>query len=180
MRNYHIDFDRLVNELVPYYMGGRKFILLIQSLVKPLHSLNDKFVSWSYEKKIEANMTSQTIMMEWFLNDKLGKYLKDSSQRIFVLDSVNNSGVLLYWQNSTTTDRFTLYNSGETESTTYPNKPLKYEYERSGVASYSFFISSPPIDITKISVAEYKSMIKYWVEKYRISGKTFTIVINEK
>ena len=69
-----INFDKLVNQLTPHYLGGRKYVLWLQSLCHPLKSLNDAFKEWAVEKRIEASMTSQTIMLEWFLNHKFNKY----------------------------------------------------------------------------------------------------------
>ena len=74
MRSYRINMDRLVNQLVPHYLGGRKLILFLQSILQPLNSLNIGWVTWADEKRIEAAMTSQVIMMEYFLNRKFCKY----------------------------------------------------------------------------------------------------------
>ena len=38
MRNYRINTDRLVNQLVPHYLGGRKLILFLQAILQPLNS----------------------------------------------------------------------------------------------------------------------------------------------
>lgn len=41
---YKLPIDKLVNQLVPHYLGGRKYILFIQSLVYPLKIINDRFI----------------------------------------------------------------------------------------------------------------------------------------
>ena len=46
MRSYRINMDRLVNQLVPHYLGGRKLILFLQSILQPLNSLNIGWVTW--------------------------------------------------------------------------------------------------------------------------------------
>ena len=74
MRSYRINTDRMVNQLVPHYLGGRKLILFLQAILQPLNSLNVKWKEWADEKRIEAAMTSQVIMMEYFLNHKFRKY----------------------------------------------------------------------------------------------------------
>ena len=56
---YTLPTDKLVNRLVPYYLSGRKYILFLQSLVRPLHPLSEKFRAFALEKHIEARMTSQ-------------------------------------------------------------------------------------------------------------------------
>ena len=73
MRSYRINTDRMVNQLVPHYLGGRKLILFLQALLQPLNSLNVKWKEWADEKRIEAAMTSQVIMMEYFLKTNMIK-----------------------------------------------------------------------------------------------------------
>lgn len=59
MKRYKLPTDRLVNQLVPHFLTGRRYILFIQSLVYPLKTLNDRFIEYAREKHIEARMTSQ-------------------------------------------------------------------------------------------------------------------------
>ena len=86
MRSYRINTDRIVNQLVPHYLGGRKLILFLQAILQPLNSLNIKWKEWADEKRIEAAMTSQVIMMEYFLNHKFRKYFLDTSEHIVISD----------------------------------------------------------------------------------------------
>lgn len=76
---YKLPTDRLINQLVPHFLSGRKYILFLQSLVYPLQTLNERFVAFAGEKHIEARMTSQVIWFEWYLNYKFRKYLADSN-----------------------------------------------------------------------------------------------------
>ena len=91
MRNYRINTDRLVNQLVPHYLGGRKLILFLQAILQPLNSLNIKWKEWADEKRIEAAMTSQVIMMEYFLNHKVYNHppKRNSHYNIFLLTVVH-------------------------------------------------------------------------------------------
>lgn len=86
---YYINFDKTINQLVPYYIGGRKLILYLQALMSPLRRLNDDFVSYAKETRIEAAMTSQIFKFEWFLNHKFSKYFAHGG-RI----SIKNTAVL--------------------------------------------------------------------------------------
>ena len=95
MRSYRINTDRLVNQLVPHYLGGRKLILFLQAILQPLNSLNIKWKEWADEKRIEAAMTSQVIMMEYFLNHKFRKYFLDTSEHIVISDGAIN-GIKIY------------------------------------------------------------------------------------
>ena len=56
---YRINFDKTINQLVPYYLGGRRLILYLQALIRPLQQANESFVEYAKETRIEAAMTSQ-------------------------------------------------------------------------------------------------------------------------
>ena len=86
---YYINFDKTINQLVPYYIGGRKLILYLQALMSPLRRLNDDFVSYAKETRIEAAMTSQIFKFEWFLNHKFSKYFAHGGSI-----SIKNTAVL--------------------------------------------------------------------------------------
>lgn len=84
---YNLPTDRLVNQLVPHFLNGRKYILFLQSLVYPLQVLNERFTDFTKEKHIEARMTSQVMWFEWYLNYKFRKYLADAHDGIYIKES---------------------------------------------------------------------------------------------
>ena len=94
---YSIYFDKIINQLAPHYLGGRKYILYLQALCKPLQTANDSFSEWADETLIEANMTSQIIKFEWYLNRKFRKYFADKSNSIAIKNGKRN-GVAAYWE----------------------------------------------------------------------------------
>lgn len=77
---YFINFDKTINQLVPYYIGGRKLILYLQALMSPLRRVNDDFVEYAKETRIEAAMTSQIFKFEWYLNRKFKKYFANGGR----------------------------------------------------------------------------------------------------
>ena len=89
MSRYSINFDRLVNMLVPYFLRNRKYVLFLQSLVSPLQKTNSKFLDFAREKKIEASMTSQVILFTWYLNQKYQKYFVDKNDSIEIEDAID-------------------------------------------------------------------------------------------
>ena len=109
---YKLPIDRLVNQLVPHYLSGRRFILFVQSCLYPLQGLNERFRTFARERHIEARMTSQVIYFEWYLNYRFGKYLKDGRDRIFIRDS-ESLGVDLYHEKSEYQRPCTLWFNGE-------------------------------------------------------------------
>ena len=176
---YRLPSDKLVNRLIPHYLTGRKFILFVQSLVYPLQTCNDRFVTFAGEKLIEASMTSQVLYFEWFLNRKLGQYLADSRNRIYIHDSTV-MGTALYPEHSMEAKPYTLWFEGEIVDTTNPSEePQEFYFlsEEKAINKVSFMVSVPEIIIPE---TEFVYMLSYWVNLYKLAGKTYLIKIDNK
>ncbi len=173
---YSINFDKTVNQLTPHYIGGRKLILLMQALVSPLQVLNKDFAEYAAEKRIEASMTSQILPFTWFLNRKFKKYFLQQTGRI-TITNIATLGVPIYNESAdiTQTDNLSLYTEKEGKST---GKAFYYQNERTDVNTYSFIVHTPAIDTSLISKDSYISMLTYWIERYRLAGKTYKIVFD--
>ena len=170
---YAIDIDRMVNQLVPHYLGGRKLILYLQSILAPLQTLNSLFATWAREKRIEASMTSQVFKLEWFLNRRLSVYFKDSSDRITIANSVTK-GLPLYYQSA---DIPVSENPAlDSQANHTEDGPVLHKAsELVDESNYSFIVYSPAISETRISKEEYISQLQYWIDRYRLAGKTYKI-----
>ena len=55
------------------------------------------------------------------------------------------------------------------------NVKLHYQNEKTAESSVSFVVSSPTINTSLISQEKYEAMLRYYIDKYRISGKTYNI-----
>lgn len=168
---YVINFDKTINQLTPHYIGGRKLILLMQALVLPLQVLNDDFSEYAKEQRIEASMTSQILPFTWFLNRKFKKYFLQKSGSIMITN-VASLGVPIHNENADIpqTDNLSLYTEKEGKG-----KAFYYQNERTDQNTYSFIVHTPAIDTSLISKEQYVSMLTYWIERYRLAGKTYKI-----
>lgn len=176
---YAINFEKTINQLVPYYLGGRKLILYLQSLMKPLASVNEEFVDWAKETRIEASMTSQIFKLEWFLNRRFSKYFQDPTKRITIKNG-EKAGTPIYNQGASDIpdqDQFKLFQ----DNTNDPGDTgvLLYHGEMTDTSSVSFLVYSPAIDKAKITEEAYRTMMEYQIDKYKLAGKTYTIKINK-
>lgn len=173
---YRINFDKTINQLTPSYIGGRKLILFMQALVRPLQSLNDSFSEYAKETRIEASMTSQILPFTWFLNRRFKKYFLDSKGRISITN-MTVSGVPIYNEDADIpqADNLSLYH--EKEGVTNGRK-FYYEDERTDENSCSFIVHTPKVDNTLISNEAYLAMLSYQIDKYRLAGKTYKIIFN--
>lgn len=171
---YSINFDKTINQLTPHYIGGRKLILLMQALASPLKSLNQDFTEYATEKRIETSMTSQILPFTWFLNRKFKKYFQSQAERI-TITNMATLGVPIYNENADIiqTENLSLYTEKEGKGNAF-----YYQNERTDTNTYSFIVHSPAIDTTLISKQSYLSMLTYWIERYRLAGKTYKIVFD--
>lgn len=176
---YRLPTDRLINQLVPHYLSGRKYILFLQSLVFPLKILNDKFVSFAHEKQIEARMTSQVMYFEWYLNHKFRQYFKLQEETIYIKQS-SSIGVDIYHEKAVNTKPYTLWGEKELVSTINPlEKPREFYYltEEKAINKVSFIVCVPEIII---NMQEFVYMLSYEVNRYKLAGKTYLIKIDQQ
>lgn len=174
---YWMNFDKTINQLVPYYLGGRKLILYLQALIKPLQMISDEFSEYAKEMKIEASMTSQIMIFEWYLNRKFSKYFLDPSERIVITNGVH-LGVPIYHENADipSSEHMVLYNASENTNT----DALYYEDEKTNESKVSFIVSTPHINTELISEEKYEAMVKHYIDRYRIANKTYLLNYQNK
>lgn len=171
---YTINFDKTINQLVPYYIGGRKLVLYLQALMKPLQTLNAAFSEYAKEQRIEAAMTSQIFYFEWFLNRRFSKYFLNGGQ--ITIKNGERLGVPIQWENADVDASEDLLLYKEEEG--IKNVALYHSNEQTDGSSHSFVVSSPAINTQLISIENYKAMLSHYIDKYRLSGKTYVIKIN--
>lgn len=174
---YKLPTDKLINRLVPYYLSGRRYILLLQSFVWPLRVLNDWFTVFAREKHIEARMTSQVMYFEWFLNYKFSRYFADSADRIFITESTP-LGVDLYRENALNSRPFTVWKENEQVATANLLEEPREFYqlaEERAISKVSFLVNVPTITI---ATKEFVYMLSFVVNTYKVAGKTYLIKID--
>lgn len=179
MKRYELPTDRLINQLTPYFLSGRKYILFLQSLVYPLQTLNDRFTEFAKEKHIEARMTSQIMWFEWFLNYKFQKYFTDSQERIYIKES-SPIGVDIYHENAPKARPFTVWYNNELVITSNPaEKPREFYYiaEEKAINKVSFMVCVPSITINTV---EFVYLLSHIVNTYKVAGKTYLIKIEQQ
>lgn len=174
---YKLPTDKLINRLVPHYLSGRKYILFLQSLVFPLQTLNKRFESFACEKMIEANMTSQRIYFEWYLNRKFSKYFIDSQDTIHITET-QTLGVDIYHERSLYSKPYTLWAENEiVETANEEEEPRAFYHlvEEKIINKVSFIVCVPSITISE---REFVYMLSYVINRYKIAGKTYLIKID--
>lgn len=171
---YYINFDKIINQLVPFYIRGRKLILYLQALIHPLRALNDKFVEYAKETRIEATMTSQIIKLEWYLNRKFSKYFADGG-KIYIRSVDYPLGTPIYNESASVPKEDNILLYGEEEKDKKKQLILYRSNEYSQEGSVSFYVVTPRIDTKLIAESKYLAMLKYVIDRYRIANKTYYI-----
>lgn len=190
---YVINFDKTLNQLVPYYLGGRRLILFLQSCMKPLQRINDMFVEYAKETRIEASMTSQIFKLEWFLNRKFKKYF-DNPFELITIKNGKQLGVPVYNESATNIpDEDELKLWYDSEDIGLSNSPqFHWDNEFTEDSSHSFYVYVPKLYEQKdnngnaigqlrdgISIEQFQAMLSFWVDKYRLAGKSYKIIFNQ-
>lgn len=173
---YFIDFEKTINQLVPHYLGGRKLILFLQSTMRPLQTVNESFKQWAKNTRIEASMTSQICKLEWFLNLKFSGYFADANSKIYIENEQKSMGAPIYFENPQINqeNHMLLYNQSEASEVNL----VLYNSDEGAVKNrISFTVVAPAPNTDLITEEKYRAMLSYYIDKYRLAGKTYKIEI---
>lgn len=170
MNRYKINTDGIANQTTPWILKSKRMILIIQSLLYPIQKMGDRFNIWANEKAIEASVTSQTGYFEWFLNRKFKMYF-EADGRISLLNTIN-VGTPVF--NEDEKGKSILYTA---DGNLKDAHPVYRVYENTGDLAYSFLVLVPKV--SKIPQEEFNDMVAYWVDKYKVVGKTYKIKVEK-
>lgn len=171
---YKINIDRLVNQFLPYYLGGRNCVLYLQAVLSPLKPIARSFDEWAKETRIDASMTSQVFYFEWFLNRRFSKYFLNPNDRIFIL-AAERSGVPMYSESAAVPDEEHVRMRGQSEGG--DTAIFHGEGELEGASGVSFEVAVPIPNESYVTQDDYLKMIKAMVDRYKLSNKTYKITI---
>lgn len=171
---YKLFTDKIINMLAHSSQRGRGHILWLQSLISPLKSANDSLLTFADEKIIEANVSSQVIHFEWYLNYRFQEFFVDPEAKFKLVHYVD-LGVPTFSDGEIGEVPNVIYSTTEDwelETEEEQPKPYYFEYESLSAIGASFRVLVPEINIPE---AEFNIMLKATIDRYRISGKTYII-----
>ena len=113
---YSIDFVKLVNNLLPWFLRKPVMKAWLQSLSVTISDLYSQFISFTEAKRWEASLTGQVAVMEIMLNTEF--YDDGSLRRIFISDNDLEERAYLF-NLSEQQDPVYLYNLAEGEDPVY-------------------------------------------------------------
>jgi len=180
MVRYKLNLSRTVSRIIPKALRNSKTYQWIISITFPLNKVNGNFVGFATEKKRFSEISSQTLILESFLNETFSKYFPDPekdfisiahgfeiSSDTYDLSEIPpanppyNSGHLIS------------YNRLEIPPPTKSTKSIYFDYEDIGLLPEDFRLILPPSIQSDLGVV---SRIKSIVDRYVVDTKKYDVV----
>jgi len=158
---YNIDFDKLVNNLLPSLLRKLKQKAWLVCLITPLKTLYVSFLNLRTDKLLEAFVTGQVASLQFLLNKLV--YGDGNSTNVFISDNT------LY-------NRIFIFNRAESSNPVYifnrsENANPVYVFNRSESRGVDFFVHVPePVS------AENLNKLRSLINKYKQQGNSYSIL----
>lgn len=107
---YSIDFDKLISNLLPWFLRKPIQRAWLQALTTPLINLYTQFTAFIEKKRWEAYITGQVAVLEIMLNKEF--YNDETLRKIFISDNDLDEQAYLF-NTEESQDPVYLYNIGE-------------------------------------------------------------------
>ena len=158
---YEIDYNFQVDRLTPPRRRTPKFLAYVFSLVAPLQRFSDSFNIFVIEKRIEANITGQVIVLQKVLSDALGIEVGEPSvyittvnvQEFFTIGEIEDTS------------------SGVFSSTTFADSGVTSTDSGANIN----FIVKVPAAIWGVLTDEEKQEFDSIIKKYKLYGTNYII-----
>jgi len=163
---YHIDFDRLVEILLPGFLRKPKMTAFMKASVAPVKTLYQQFQAFSQQQKYEAGITAQAGMIEKALNDAF-----DPEFRRFeiVHELLRDGPVIFLDSDNQSSQNPILYLDSDTPGGA--GMVMHLDSETSELPVGIDFRVNAPLD----TQANHEEAIYSMVRKYKFASKTFDV-----
>lgn len=180
MRDYSFSSNLLVRKMLPAYIRGRKMTMLMYCLIHPFDAISQQFNLWCRDTMIVANMTSQPILLDNYLNYRLRKYFLNQEDGINVVTNVDverTKNVFFTYLMSYPEVYKPVYTHHETEDENEPHTYLMSEIFPMSGSQPSFYVFVPKHNPELIEKECYLELLQGYIERYRVLSKTYNIII---
>jgi hypothetical protein len=176
---YELAISKTVSRLIPSFLREPKFFHWMSALSFPLVYVNNQFKSFAETKKVEAAMSSQTMLLEGYLNDSFYSYFPNPEvDQIEIVHGVEaarasfSSAEIPPSNPPFSTGHMVLLNNGETSPNgTSPAIFFDYENEEELPEDFRLIL---PISLT--GDVRFEREVTAMLNKYIIDTKTYDIV----
>lgn len=149
-----------IMQLLPRRYRKPSMWLWLYSLVYPLESLYNSFLSFRVEMIKKVSFSGQVVYLEHVLND----IFDPTGRGIYISDGSPLANVYVY-RVAESIDSIYVYNEAESD----PSED--YLYNHDAVIRFDFIVNVPAY------VAFDTNYLKGWIECYKQVGKTYDVVI---
>jgi len=167
--SWFLDLDRIASRLIPKKLRNNRMFQWVRSTVSPLEDVNADFMLFAEQKLVEAAMSSQTMLLEGYLNDLYSSEFADpTTEFIEIIHSYEQADATYFTDETPSGGHMVVYNGSE--SPTSPS--IFFDAEDSGMLPEDFGVVVP------ISLQGNESVIRGImgiVDKYKIDTKTYSI-----
>jgi len=158
---FSIDFDKIIQLLLPVYLRTTKHIVFLAALLKPLKNLYNTFTSYRTRTLFKIQHTGQVISLTELLNSKFDSL----SNGITLTDDTQN----IEYRGQTVTDVPIIYMT--LNQSEWDDNPTDRHY----IGNFIDFFGITIINIPDMTILPSKINVLKTVEPYRLAGKQFKV-----
>ena len=158
--NYNLNITQLIADYLPPVLRLPVRKAWLETLLKPLYSLQTAFLAFITQMRYESSLTGQTTILEMYLNN-----LFDNTNRRIFIEETAITGDFWYFEAENQADDF-LYFEAENQADTY----LQFENEDLPASFARFTVNVPAV----LGIPE--AQIRANVDKYKIAGVSYLVV----
>lgn len=156
---FNIDFRHIVYNLTPFFKRSVSFLDWLYCLVRPLKEINLSFASFVANKEYDLTFTSETNVLEMFLNDQF-----DSVNRGIFITNINEVDFQFIFNKVENKPSTHIFNKSEGEP------PFYLMTRNELLQSINFTINVP------VAVVFNPIVMRERVDFYNQSGKNYNII----
>ncbi|OJJ18040.1 hypothetical protein BKI52_29760 [marine bacterium AO1-C] len=163
---YHIDFDRLVEILLPGFLRKPKLTAFMKVCVVPVKTLYQQFQTFSQQQEYEAGITAQAGLIEKALNDAFDPV----SRRFQIVHELLNDGPVMFLDaDNQVGQNPIIYLDADAQSNA--GMVMHLDSESSELPAGKDFRVYAPQNIKE----QHEEAIHSMVRKYKFASKTFDV-----
>lgn len=180
MASYKLSLGEIVPKIIPRVLRSPRMHQWMLAITFPLQKINNDFVLFAEQTRVFAEMSSQTLILETFLNDSFSKYFPNpDTDRISIMHGVEVARATYEFDETPPsnppyeTGHLIVYGRNETPPASKESPSVFHDYENNGSLPEDFRLALPVSIQTNENIV---SEILAVVDRYVIDTKKYDVV----
>ena len=175
---WNLGLNKTVSRLIPTFMRNPRMYQWLMSLVFPLENINKQFVEYAAVKKLEAQLSSQTKLLEDYLNKTFSTTFPNPTDRVQIKHGVETAQPMFFGTETPTANppfdsgHMIVYNKAETPAGGKESPFIYFDFEDFGTLPESFRLILP----SSIEGTDKHLSIVAVINRYVIDTNKYDIV----